>query len=224
MRPSEFVELIADVRLPSVFNPYAEICPFHDLPDAATRRRQNLKATLEAAIELRVDGVWIARDLGYRGGRRTGVALTDEVNLPNLSLAYGRALPIARATKGPVVAERTAAVVWRMVQRLRKPVFTWNVFPLHPHEPNMPMTNRCHTSSERAATKPILVSLLELLQPSKVIAIGNDAELGLLDLGLSCIKVRHPSYGGVTDFQRGVAEAHGIVMPSDPEQTGVRLL
>ena len=30
-----------------------------------------------------------------------------------------------------------------------KPVMLWNVFPFHPHEADDPMSNRCHTRSER---------------------------------------------------------------------------
>lgn len=97
-----------------------------------------------------------------------------------------------------------------MMRQLPAPVFTWNVFPFHPHAPNDALTNRCHTRAERRATLPLLDELLHLLKPSKIVAIGNDAEIGLLDLGISCVKVRHPSYGGITDFERGIASIHGI--------------
>jgi uracil-DNA glycosylase len=92
---------------------------------------------------------------------------------------------------------------------LDEPVFTWNVFPLHPHEKGQPLTNRCHTRSERHSCRWLLLALLDLLQPTKVIAIGNDAALGLADLGVDCLKVRHPSYGGVADFQRGIWSIYG---------------
>src|SRR5439155_19264406 len=81
-----------------------------DCPEAADYRRANLEAFLEAAIEKGVNTVWIARDLGYRGGRRTGVPLTDDVHLECVSRLFG-GLNVKRATLGPVVAERTAAVI-----------------------------------------------------------------------------------------------------------------
>jgi hypothetical protein len=204
----QFVEAVARLRLPSVFNPYADRCSHFDLPDAPCRRRSNLQAQLQAAIDLQVDTIWIARDLGYRGGRRTGIALTDEPNLANLSTAFGRKLPVTRATRGPSVAERTAAIVWDVIRQLEEPVFTWNVFPLHPHEPDKPLTNRCHTREERLACRPSLITLLELLRPSRVVAIGNDAAAGLEDLGIDCIKVRHPSYGGKREFIAGILASH----------------
>ncbi len=208
MTPSQFVDAIAKLQLPSVFNPYSDICPHFDLPDAASIRRRNLHAQLEAALEFGIDAIWLGRDLGYRGGRRTGVALTDEPNLPNVGRSFGRSLSLSRATVGPPMAERTATVIWRTIHQLKVRVFTWNVFPMHPHVLNEPLTNRCHTRAERSETRPILIGLLDLLQPSRLVAIGNDAEACLFDLGLPCDKVRHPSYGGISDFEVGIAALH----------------
>ena len=81
MTPSDFVQTLSNMRLPNVFNPWADRCAIHDRSDAAATRRSNLLAMLEAALDERVETMWIARDLGYRGGRRTGVPLTDEVHL-----------------------------------------------------------------------------------------------------------------------------------------------
>lgn len=134
MTPANFVDALADIRLPNVFNPYADRCKVHDRSDAPRRRRENLRAMLQASINGGVETVWIARDLGYRGGRRTGVPLTDEVHLEAASKSFG-AVTFSRATTGPAVAERTAAVVWGVIARIGRPVFLWNVFPLHPHSP-----------------------------------------------------------------------------------------
>lgn len=224
MTPNKFVSALAAVRMPSVFNPYSDVCPYFDLSDAPARRRANLEAHLQASIDLEVDTLWVARDLGYRGGRRTGIALTDEANLDNLSRTFHDQLPVVRATKGPLVAERTAAVVWGVVQQLSVPVFTWNVFPLHPHEKNKPLTNRCHTRAERQECREILESLLDLLRPKKIVAIGNDAALGLDDLGVKCLKVRHPSYGGIADFRQGIWSIYGLDSPREPQIQSPRLI
>src|SRR5713226_6851941 len=77
--PKSFAAVLSETRLPCVFNPYSDCCPIHDKPDAARVRKRNLMRFLEAALVARVDTIWIARDLGYRGGRRTGVPLTDEI-------------------------------------------------------------------------------------------------------------------------------------------------
>ncbi|WP_306789971.1 uracil-DNA glycosylase family protein, partial [Enterobacter hormaechei] len=81
------------------------------------------------------------------------------------------------------------------MKRINRPVFLWNVFPLHPHEPNAPLSNRCHTRAEREACRPLLTWLINNLRPKIIVAIGRDAELALADLGIAANPVRHPSYG-----------------------------
>jgi len=209
MTPTAFISHLADYQLAAVFNPYAERCPVHDRADAAKRRRANLCAFLKAALAAGVDTVWIARDLGYRGGRRTGVPLTDEVHLKHMELLFG-GIPFHRATRGPIVAERTAAIVWRVITQIGRPVMLWNVFPFHPHEPDDPLSNRCHTRAERETCKPLLMELLEMVQPRQLIAIGRDAQLALAELGLSAAAVRHPSYGGQAEFIAGLFRHYGV--------------
>jgi uracil-DNA glycosylase len=119
----------------------------------------------------------------------------------------------ARATVGPVATERTAGIVWEMLRALNRPIFLWNVFPLHPHAAGDHLTNRCHTRRERQACRPILLNLIELIQPNAIVAIGNDAEVGLRELGISAARVRHPSYGGKSDFVSGLARIYGVADP-----------
>ena len=209
MTPDAFLADLAQVRLDSVFNPYSDQCPNYDLPGSHLCRRHNLEMALAAAWAVQGGSVWIARDLGYRGGRRTGLPLTDEVHLAQFSSAWG-GLPLRKATAGPVMAERTATVIWEMLRRIGRPVFLWNLFPLHPHEAGDPMSNREHTVAERRVGEGFLTQLLEALQPERIIAIGNDAAVALQRLGLAHTKVRHPSYGGRSAFCDGVAGAYGL--------------
>ena len=209
MTPSTFVSDLAKYQLTAVFNPYSDRCPVHDRADAAKRRQANLRAFLECALKSRVDTVWIARDLGYRGGRRTGVPLTDEVHLSQVVNLFG-GISFHRATRGPIMAERTAAIVWKVIAQIGRPVLLWNVFPFHPHEPDDPLSNRRHTRSERETCKPLLMALLEMVQPKQLIAIGRDAQLALTEIGLSAATVRHPSYGGQSEFITTLFQYYGI--------------
>src|SRR5208282_1608832 len=185
-----FVDQIETLRFENTFNPYAETCDLCDRPNGAELRRQNLRRVLSAALENGVESVWIARDLGYRGGRRTGLALTDEVHLASYAKLL-KSAPLHRATKGPAVGERTALIVWRMLLLINEPVFLWNVFPLHPHEPHDPLSNRTHNRAERSACRPFLLWVLQHLNPTKVVAIGRDAQGALNELGVETIAVRH---------------------------------
>jgi uracil-DNA glycosylase len=216
--PRSFTEALAQTRLPSVFNPYADCCPTHDRADAARVRRLNLVRCLDAAISAHADTIWVARDLGYRGGRRTGVPLTDEIHL-NQAAALMGGITLDRATRGPAVAERTAAIVWSILTRIGEPAVLWNIFPLHPHEPDDPFSNRCHTRAEREATWPLLTALIAMIKPRRIVAIGRDAGMALSDLDITVEVVRHPSYGGQAEFISGVRRIYGLVNDDQTPET-----
>ena len=67
------------------------------------------------------NSIWIARDLGYRGGRRTGLALTDDVHISAHAKRWD--VSVERPTKGAPIAERTAAVIATVLQEIDAPVF-----------------------------------------------------------------------------------------------------
>jgi hypothetical protein len=212
MNTSSFVETLAGLRFNDTFNPYSDGCEKFDRTDAPQIRRTNLSLVIDAALNASVDSLWIARDLGYRGGRRTGLPLTDEPHLLAHADLYGD-LPLERATRGPVVVERTAKVIWQTLKLVNRPVFLWNVFPLHPHQSNNPLSNRCHSRAECEACSPLLTWLIAELLPKHIVAIGRDAELALADLGIAASQVRHPSYGGQADFIEGIRALYGLPSP-----------
>ena len=208
MNPSQFVAALSKIELPSVFNPYRDRCELHDLADAPALRRRNLRSYLGAIESMAADTIWMGRDLGYRGGRRTGLALTDEKNLPALAVSYPGARP-EKATRGPVVAERTAAEIWAMLERLRRRPLLWNVFPFHPHESEAPFTNRKFTTRELGQALELNRALVSWLKIKRIVCIGQDAAAYASSLGVEVDCIRHPSYGGVKDFRAGVARIYG---------------
>lgn len=145
----------------------------------------------------------MGRDLGFRGGRRTGLALTDEIHLPLCRALYPGAVAI-KATKGPSLAERTASEIWDVLPRLVRRPLLWNVFPFHPHEPDQPMTNRRFTTRELAGVTDINRELVSWLGVRRIVCIGQDALDYANSFGVRVEVVRHPSYGGVKDFRDGM--------------------
>jgi hypothetical protein len=208
MNSKTFVSALAQIELDGVFNPYRDRCEIHDLSDAPALRRRNLRSYLCAIEAMATDTIWMGRDLGYRGGRRTGLALTDERNLSLLAASYPGSAP-TKATKGPVVAERTAAEIWAVLELLERRPLLWNVFPFHPHEPDKPLTNRRFTSIELRQVNDLNRALISWLGIRRIICIGQDAAAYAATFGVEVDCIRHPSYGGVRDFRAGVSRIYG---------------
>lgn len=206
-----FVHAVSALRFDNCFNPYSDRCEVHDHYNAPNLRAAALSAIVEKAAREPIDAIWVGRDLGYRGGRRTGLALTDDIHIDKHTKRWN--LTTERPTIGTAIAERTAAVVWDMLDEIDARIFLWNVFPLHPHECGEPFTNRQHNSQERRAGEELLQALVDLLKPSRIVAIGNDAAAAasrIVDT-VPVICVRHPSYGGQTQFLRQIADLYGVI-------------
>lgn len=204
-----FVRAVSALHFENCFNPYSDTCPVHDLRDAPKRRSSVLSAMLDQAQVREVDAIWVGRDLGYRGGRRTGLALTDDVHIACHADRWG--ISASRPTAGEAVSERTAAVIWSLLRQIEDGIFLWNVFPLHPHEGGNPFSNRQHNTKERRAGEEVLDQLVKLLRPKRIIAIGNDAAKAAsrLDVSIPKVQVRHPSYGGQRQFLDEMSSLYG---------------
>jgi hypothetical protein len=203
----KFIQSLMDIKLENVFNPYTDTCPDHDLSVAAARRTEAVEKLIIQACRQETIYLWLARDLGYLGGRRTGLALTDDVHYPAHLQRWGIEAS-APPCRGKPVKERTASVIWGELSRINSSVFLWNVFPFHPHEPLKPFSNRPHTAAERRIGLGILEILIELVRPTQIIAIGKDASRAAEPLrgDRPLFSVRHPSYGGAAIFRNQIRE------------------
>jgi uracil-DNA glycosylase len=208
MTVNEFVDELRSISLPNVFNPYRDVCIFSDHPASPSLRCQNLAFFLKAMLKYETRSLWLGRDLGYRGGRRTGIALTDEFHLDVLQDTFG-VVGIVKATlDAGATKERTATEVWKLLSRIRQPVLLWNAFPFHPFDQGEPLSNRRHTAQEFELCRHILTTFVEWLRPKTIIALGADAEAAISSIGYECQRVRHPSYGGQNDFAREIARIY----------------
>ena len=203
--PGFFVSETRKLRFPNTFNPYLDQCEVYDKPEAPELRAQILHDILCAANKVDIDAIWLGRDLGHRGGRRTGLALTDDLRFTDHIRRWE--VKIERPTFGPLVQERTAGVVWEMLKQISGNIFLWNIFPLHPYPAGNTFKNRAHSAVERKAGQALLLMLLAMLKPRRVVAIGNDAAKVLTSIAvdIEIFQVRHPSYGGENTFRRQIA-------------------
>jgi hypothetical protein len=213
MNSEGFISRLTEISFRDVFNPYRDLCNQHDHSKSPAIRCLNLQRYLDAALAHGIDSLWLGRDCGYRGGRRTGIALTDEMQLDTLErhFAFGG---IMKATVGMPIKERTATEVWKIIREVNAKVFLWNIFPFHPYEPGNPMSNRRHTAREFSECKDLLSGLIEWLQPKRIIALGADAHKAVVQLGFTVSPVRHPSYGGHIEFAGTIRGLYGVATKS----------
>ncbi len=209
----DFVGGLAELRFADTFNPYADVCPVYDLPDAPALRRGALAAVIDRALELGTDSLWVGFCPGHQGARRTGLAFTDDYVLQAHGERWGIELP--RPTTGKMIPEPTTQAVWKELHRIKETVFLWNVFPLHPHRPDEPFSNREPNAREYAAGREALKELIDALNPMRLIAVGNAAakEVKGAGGGREFVKVRHPGHGGQREFAAGIRELY----PGDEE-------
>ncbi len=205
MTLDQFIDQLRSLKFDCTFNPYSETCKEFDLQNAPQLRCRQLLKIARQAQACELEALWIGRDLGYRGGRRTGLAFTDDLHLHAHADRWD--IELSRPTRGEIVGERTATVLWNALSQIKQPVFLWNVFPLHPFQEDNSYSNRSHNAKERASGTELLVELIDLLQPKKLLPIGKDAArvANLISGEREVLAVRHPSYGGQREFLEQMA-------------------
>jgi len=80
----------------------------------------------------------------------------------------------------------------------------WNALPMHPHKSRDEPSNRTPTSEEFEIGKGALQMFVREFPPATVVAVGKKAERWLNSMGIPAACVRHPAYGGATQFARGL--------------------
>lgn len=147
---------------------------------------------------------------GYKGCRITGIPFSS------VKVLMGTEHPLFHTIKPQLslsddalrnmTSENTATIVWQyLVDKKTVPLF-WNSFPFHPHPKDKENKNRAPNSKEVAQGIIYLQQLYTIFQPDIVAGIGvkgvECAKRALPELTVKYI--RHPSYGGKSEFIEGM--------------------
>lgn len=194
------------------FNPYKDTCDYFDAKNSYKVRKKNLEEYLEYFSKLNTIDLWIGRDLGYKGGRRTGIPFTSENNIEKLNLKLGLNLKILSNSK-IISSEVSANTIWEIFNDLPSNIIFWNIYPFHPYETNNQLTNRKFNREEEIFGLRILELLITSLNIKRIICIGNDSvnslkKIKFVDIPIA--SVRHPSYGGITIFKTQMKNLYQI--------------
>jgi hypothetical protein len=147
----------------------------------------------------------VGEALGYRGGRLTGIPFSSERLLRQAPHPFLRALRERVRINGET-SEATATLVWGALSgRRRLPLF-WNAFPFHPYHPGSPQSNRAPTASEISEGQAHLQQIAAIYQPELVAGVGKKGYLaaGRALPDTPIVLLRHPSYGGKSEFESGL--------------------
>ena len=197
----DFIEQLAATPARGwVFNPYAG-------DDARSRsRRHNLSLYLQLMYARRPSLLLVGEAPGYRGCRVTGVPFTSEAILLSHSPPFGLFGPSAGfqncGEHDKPLREATATILWESLVELAVIPLLWNAFPLHPHQPGRPASNRPPGKIELNVGRVFISELLAMFSIQRVIAVGNKATTALHDWGIPASKVRHPGHGGKVAFRQ----------------------
>lgn len=189
------VELTKQKNTSMVSNPYLQ----QDIAD-------NLRLYFKEMLKLKGRRILLVGEaLGYKGGNITGIPFSSGKTFARFD--HPLLNKIAKQLKlSKLESENTATIVWEYLSKKSETPLFWNSFPFHPHPKGNKNKNRAPTAKEVEAGIVYLKKLHSIYKPKLVAGIGGK--------GVECaqkafpeqdiIYIRHPSYGGKSDFIDGM--------------------
>jgi uracil-DNA glycosylase len=167
----------------------------------------NLHAYLTALCAHPYSGhLFVGEAPGHRGCAITGIPFSSERVLRSGSHLFLTAL-LPSLTLAGSVTERSATIVWCQFAGKRGLPAFWNAFPFHPHSAGVTNDNRRPTGIEIAAGTLFLHTVVEILAPHTIVAVGDVAASVTTTTfpKLRHLTFPHPSYRGTAGFISGCA-------------------
>ncbi|MBT3355052.1 MAG: uracil-DNA glycosylase [Candidatus Scalindua sp.] len=215
-----FFKSLQTAKLDNVFNPW--FC--HDVEndidsDSPAIRLSQLKQYMLERKNAKY--LLVGEALGYQGGHFTGIAMTSERillgKMRHKSITPGHVFSgiEPRRTSMPSVkkdgfTEPTATIVWERLITSgfdMRDFILWNALPWHPYKPEKGiLSNRTPSQNEFEKGKPVMLALLQSVNVSKVIAVGEKSRIQLGEMGIDASMVRHPANGGAPKFREQIIQ------------------
>ena len=188
-----------------LFNPWKDCC----LHDAQGNGPAEKLARLALHLDCDPKFILAGEAPGYQGCRYSGVAFTSERligegAIPRIPAPSGRL-----STRKLPFSEPSATIVWETLRRLgiAERTILWNAVQLHPHRLDKLWSNRTPTPEEIRLGEPALRILIEAYPKAKIVAVGTKSQKLLLQMGIPVVgAIRHPAYGGATEFASGLKD------------------
>lgn len=188
----------------TLFNQYNDVNLEVDKPDASEIRRENLRQYIKSHKWVSTYVV-VGEAPGPWGCRFSGVPFVSEAQLVSGKLPFSGQQ--SSNNKEPYSA-RGAEIFWKVMLPINQEgieFFVWDCVPFHPHEKGKFLSPiRNPTNNELQQYSAILAKLINIINPSGMIAVGRKAEQALSMVNIRSEYVRHPSRGGAKAFEKGM--------------------
>lgn len=189
---------------PGFFNPYRDSCEHDVAPSPAKARQTRLAHHLDCQPRL----ILVGEAIGYQGGRYSGIAFTSERLMlegviPRIELDH------RLSDRTRPFSEPSASIVWGTLHAfgVAEHTLLWNAIHCHPHKPDKRWSNRTPNASEIALGAASIRYLIDQFPNATAVAVGQkSAALLSALLGRDVEAVRHPAYGGASEFRRGLGQ------------------
>lgn len=201
-----WIKQLLSFRAENCFNPWTD----SSMDDARTNGPEARVGRLLAHLSSEsVKFCLLGEAPGYQGCRITGIPFTSE------ALVVAGSIPRVPAPNGglsrrtPAWAEPSARVMWKALHQfgIAESTVMWNAFPIQAFEGTDSLSNRTPSGSEFDSGMEVLKGFLDLFPDVCVLCVSDQAGWSLKRLDREYTRVRHPSYGGATHFERGVEAA-----------------
>ena len=183
----------------TVFNPYQN-----------EKVANNLQLYFEYLYKNNQNNIlFIGEAPGYKGCRITGIPFTSGELFTNSEIKIFKDLKDEIFLE-KIESENTATIIWNYLKNKDNLPIFWNSFPYHPFNIDNPKSNRAPNNEEIEEGKFYIEELVKIFNPKIIASIGRKGEKILKDMypNNNIKYIRHPSYGGKTDFIKGMDEIY----------------
>lgn len=190
----------------TLFNLYRDKDPRVDRPDADKIRRENFANYLNTFP--RTPRILLVGEApGPWGYRFSGIPFTGERQLILNALPFSgqqssRDKPLLRLEKKPPFISNSSKYFWTALAQHHPKFFVWDAVPLHPHKPGKILSIRAPTGEEITEFSGLMRSIIEIMRPKLILAVGRKAGQALTIIGVPFQYVPHPSHGHAAEFAR----------------------
>jgi len=147
----------------------------------------------------------VGEALGYKGGKLTGIPFSSGNIIQNYEHPLFNNIR-DKIKINHLESENTAKIVWDyLLTKETIPLF-WNAFPYHPHPQNELHKNRLPNQMELKQGSIYLQQIINFFEPEIIAGIGNKGYKAIKQLlpDSQINKIRHPSFGGKSEFINGM--------------------